>query len=71
MPAIDAVLRRHAAEWLAVPGVVGVGIGLAGRIRCIRVLVVRRTAEIERRIPVEIEGHEVRIVVTGRPMRRS
>lgn len=71
VPDIERVLQRHAAEWMSVPGVVGTGIGLDGPTRCITILVVRRTPEIERRIPPEAEGHPVRIVVSGRPMRRG
>jgi Zn-dependent protease with chaperone function len=66
VPAIERVLARYAGEWMAVSGVVGTGIGLAGGRACITVLVARATPELRHRIPAEVEGHPVRIVETGR-----
>ena len=68
---IDTVLARHSAEWMAVPGVVGTGIGLCGASPCLRVFVEERTTEIERQIPATVEGHPVSIVVVGRVRRRD
>jgi hypothetical protein len=62
---IAQVLERHADSLMAVPGVVGVAEGLCGGTPCIKVLVVRRTPELERRIPATLEGHPVEIQETG------
>jgi hypothetical protein len=69
-PSIEEVLARRSAEWMAVPGVVGTGIGLCGGARCIVVFVVERNAEIERRVPKEADGFPVRIEAGGRVYRR-
>ena len=68
---IDTVLARHTDEWLAIPGVVGAGLGRCGDARCITVFVVERNEEIERRIPSSVEGHPVSIVVSGEVRPRS
>ncbi len=70
-PSVEDVLARHSAEWLAVPGVVGTGLGARGEGRSIVIFVVERSAEIERRIPKEVEGFPVRIEVGGRVYRRG
>lgn len=62
---IQEVQEAHTPEWMAVPGVVGTGIGLCDAEPCIRVFVTRLTEEIEREIPAEVEGYRVRIEVTG------
>ncbi|MGH7573156.1 MAG: hypothetical protein ACREMK_15140 [Gemmatimonadota bacterium] len=62
---IETVLAERTPEWMDVPGVVGTGIGLCDGDRCIVVYVSERTPEVERRIPAEVEGHRVRIEVTG------
>jgi len=69
---IDTALARYRDEWMAVPGVVGTGLGLCGNARCITVFVVERSEEIGRRIPSSVEGHPVKIVVSGevRPLPR-
>jgi hypothetical protein len=70
MGAIERVLARHASAWMALPGVVGTGIGLAEGRPCITVLVVQATSELQRRIPTEVDGYPVRIVETGRARAR-
>ena len=64
---IDAVLRAHDEELMAVPGVVGVYIGLSadGKTPCLRVMAAEHTPELERRIPKSIEGCPVVIEETG------
>lgn len=62
---IEEVLREKTDEWMAVPGVVGTGLGLCDGAPCLVVLVARRTPEVEGRIPGEVDGHPVRIEVTG------
>lgn len=62
---IQEVQDAHTLEWMAIPGVVGTGIGLCDEDPCIKVFVARRTEEIEERIPEEVEGYPVRIEVSG------
>lgn len=64
---IDAVLRAHDRELMAVPGVVGVYVGLTddGRTPCLRVMAAERTPELVRQIPNLIEGCPVVIEETG------
>jgi hypothetical protein len=64
---IDAVLRAHDRELLAIKGVVGVYVGLLddGKTPCLKVMVVAKTAELERAIPKTLEGYPVIIEVTG------
>ena len=63
---IEEALKKHTEELMAVPGVVGVGQGLCDGAPCIKVLVIERTPEIEKRIPDTLEGHKVEVDVTGR-----
>jgi hypothetical protein len=64
---INAVLRSHDRELLAITGVVGVyaGTGDDGKTPCLKVMVVAKTAELERAIPKSLEGFPVLIEVTG------
>lgn len=70
---INAVLAAHDKELIALPDVVGVYIGTLedNRTLCIKVMLAKRNPEVERKIPRSIEGHPVRIEVSGiiRPMR--
>ena len=60
------MLADHTPELMAIPGVVGTYQGtLDDGTPCIKVMVVKRTRELERRIPDRLEGHPVRIDVTG------
>lgn len=62
---ILTVKERHEPDLLAVPGVVGVGIGNCNKKPCIKVFVDIRTPELERRIPKQLDGFEVSVEVTG------
>jgi hypothetical protein len=64
---INAVLADHDDRLLALPGVVGVYVGLLddGRTPCLGVMLARRDRDLMRALPREIEGYPVRIVVTG------
>ena len=63
---IKTVMEAHTAELMSIPGVVGVAIGLnRQKTPCILALVVRATKEIRTKIPKEIEGHPVELMVTG------
>lgn len=69
---INAVLRDHDKELLALPGVVGVYVAVLedGKTPCLKVMLARKTAETERAIPKTLEGYPVVSEVTGeiRPM---
>ena len=64
---INAVLRDHDKELLAIPGVVGVYVALLedGKTPCLKVMLARKTAETERAIPRTLEGYPVVVEVTG------
>jgi hypothetical protein len=62
---IEQVLEAHSEEWMAIPGVVGTGIGECAGQPCIRVFVVEKTPELERKLPARVEGYVVDVVATG------
>jgi hypothetical protein len=69
---INAVMTDHTSQLMAIPGVQGVAIGeLEDHTPCILVLVVEETDEIDRKVPKVLEGHPVRLMVSGviRPMK--
>jgi hypothetical protein len=72
---IDAVLRAHDQELLAIPGVVGVYVGLRAdqKTPCLKVMAVKKTKALEQAIPKSLEGYPVEIEETGviRPMPRD
>lgn len=61
-----AVKRAHESQWLAIDGVVGVGVGVtsSGRIGII-VSVKDRPASVRARIPTAIGDTEIDVRVTG------
>ncbi len=71
---INDVLRAHDKELLAIPGVVGVYVGVLenGRTPCLKVMLAQKTPETERAIPKTLEGYPVVIEVTGeiRPLEK-
>ncbi len=74
-PDINAVLRAHDKELMAIAGVVGVYVGLLddNKTSCLKVMVIKRTPEIERKIPKSLEGYPVLLDETGviRPMQKK
>ena len=69
---INAVLADHDDELLAIPGVVGVYVGLRDETTpCLKVMLARKDPVLERRIPHSLEGHPVLTEVTGeiRPLK--
>jgi len=70
---INAVLADHDKELLAIPGVVGVYVGLLRdqKTPCLKVMLARKDPDLERRIPRELEGYLVATEVTGeiRPLK--
>ena len=69
---INAVLGDHDKELMAIPGVVGVYVGLQGdqKTSCLRVMVVKKTKDLQRALPKTLEGYKVELEETGiiRPM---
>lgn len=64
---INAVLADHDRELLALPGVVGVYVGLQkdNRTPCLKVMLKEKNPDLVRRIPRRLEGHPVVTEVTG------
>jgi hypothetical protein len=70
---INAVLADHDKELLAIPGVVGVYVGLLSdqKTPCLKVMLARKDPSLEGRIPRTLEGYPVVTEVTGeiRPLK--
>jgi hypothetical protein len=70
---INAVLADHDKQLLAIPGVVGVYVGSDNNQKtpCLKVMLARKDAQLERQIPRIIEGYPVVTEVTGeiRPLK--
>jgi hypothetical protein len=62
---IQQVLKEHTNELMSIPGVVGTAQGLCDGQPCIKVLVIKKTSEIEEKIPETLEGYPVEIESTG------
>lgn len=61
---IETVVSRHQADLMAVPGVIGVGVGECAAKPCIKVLLEKETSQTET-LPKELEGFVVEAEVTG------
>jgi hypothetical protein len=64
-PKIEEVLKQHTGALMAIPGVIGTGQGLCDGKPCIKIFVIKTTAEINKKIPQEIEGFKIKIEETG------
>src|SRR5438067_40946 len=64
---INAVLAAHDKELLAIPGVVGVYVGVLSdkKTPCLKIMLVRPTLEADRDIPKQLEGYPVIVELTG------
>ena len=62
---IEQVQDAHANEWMNIPGVEGIGIGLCDDQPCIKVYSSKDPEELQRTIPAAVEGYPVRIEQTG------
>ena len=67
MPArpIEEVLSEHTDELMSIRGVVGTAQGLFDDKPCIKVFVVKKTPELDQKIPNVLEGHPVVVEETG------
>jgi hypothetical protein len=64
---INSVLKAHDKELLAIPGVVGVYVGLLpdDKTSCLKVMVVKETEDLRKKIPKSIDGYPVLIEESG------
>ena len=67
MPAkpIQQVLSQHTDELMSIPGVIGTAQGLRDNKPCIMVLVIKKTPELNQKIPNVLEGYPVVVEETG------
>jgi hypothetical protein len=64
--AIEDVLKEHVNDLMSISGVVGIGQGLCDEKSCIKVFLIKKTRELEEKIPKELEGYKVIIEETGK-----
>jgi hypothetical protein len=64
---INAVLADHDQALMALPGVVGVCVGLLpdDKTPCLKVMLARPDPSLEKRLPRSLEGYPVAVEVTG------
>jgi hypothetical protein len=63
---IEEVLKKHTKELMSIPGVVGTAQGLCDKKPCIKVFVIKKTSELDQKIPANLEGYPVVIEETGK-----
>ena len=70
---IERVLKEHTNELMSIPGVVGTAQGLCNDKPCIKVYVIKKTPELDQKIPNTLEGYPVSIEETGeiRPLPKN
>jgi hypothetical protein len=62
---VEEALKNNVDRLMSLPGVVGAAVGECGGKPCIRLLVVRKTAELMQKIPAMLEGYPVVVEETG------
>ena len=62
---IEAVLKKHTDEWMSIPGVIGTAIGSLEGKKVIKILVLKETRELKKKIPEAVEGYRVILEETG------
>jgi hypothetical protein len=62
---IEQVLREQRERIMAVPGVVGTGIGLCGDRPCIKVYANEPASTLAAKLPGSVDGYAIDIEVTG------
>jgi hypothetical protein len=62
---IASTIERHGPALLEIPGVVGLARGERDGQPTVQVLVARRTPELSRRLPSQLDGYPVVIVESG------
>lgn len=63
---IEQAQKKHQAKIMKLTGVVGIGIGAIKDQKVIKVMVEKRTPELEKKIPKKLEGYTVVIEETGK-----
>ncbi len=63
---IEEVLKKYTDNLMAISSVVGIGQGLCDGEPCIKVFLIKKTRELEEKIPRELEGYKVKIEETGK-----
>ena len=63
--AVQTVLKENAERWMAIPGVVGTGVGEYKGEPCVRILVIEQGEQVKKGIPSQVEGFPVIVEVTG------
>ncbi len=62
---IEEVLKEHTKELMSLSGVVGTAQGLCDGKPCIKVYVIKKTPELDQKIPDNLEGYLVMIDEAG------
>ena len=62
---IDQVLQEQRDSLMGLPGVVGIALGLCSGELCIKVYVAKKTTDLLKQIPAQIEGYTVDVQETG------
>jgi len=68
---IESAQERLTAQVMAIPGVVGIGLGECDGEPCFRVMVVEKTEELVARVPERFESYKVVIDETGEMRART
>lgn len=63
---IEEVLKKYTESLMSIPGVVGIGQGLCDEKPCIKVFLIKKTIELEKKIPKVLEGYKVEIEGIGK-----
>lgn len=62
---IEAVLKKHTAKLMSIPGVVGTGQGICDDKPCIKIFVIETTPALTQQVPKIIEGFQVDLEESG------
>lgn len=63
---VKTVMETHVSNLMAIPGVTGVAVGeLEDGTPCILILILEQTHELKEKLPKQLDGHPVRVMVTG------
>ncbi len=62
---IEEVLKEHTDEWMSIPGVVGTAIGEFEGKACIKMYLVEKSEELEKKFPASLEGYLILLEETG------
>ena len=63
--AIEDVLRKNEGRLMAIPGVIGVGIGESEGMPIIIIMVKELTSELKNKLPYKLDSFDVKVEVVG------